>query len=1088
MKLLIVTIVTYLLIINIGLTSSARILAIFPIPSYSHQIVYNSICKHLISRGHQVTLVTTDPITDTNLENLTQIDVSHNYKQYEHLNFISIRSTYSWLDILDHYIFEIGHKLSENIFDHSDFKKIYAPDSNEKFDLIIVEVIYTPAIYAFGHRFKAPLIGMISMGPLQISHFMVGNPVIPSHPSSYEINKDFDKNLPLWKRIHNYVVIWWHIHVTCYYKMYKPQQEIAEKYLGKIPSIRELEKNISILFVNQREEISFTRPNVPNVINFGGLHIANNITSKPLPKELKDFMDNAVNGFIYVSLGTNVNPSTFPKKLIDTFCQVFSNLPTKIVWKFKGNCLKRLDNLYTANWFPQQKILAHPNLKLFVYQGGLQSTEEAIHFGIPLVGIPVLADQDMLVLKMVSLGVCKSVEILQMTKEVLNEAIMEVLHNKSYKENMLKLKNLIEDKPFDTMGNVIWWIEYVIRHKGASHLRSSIVDEPWYQRYDTDVIAFLSVTLFIITIPSLYIAFKLFVIIMKCYATLLSKEKKKKKLKKISVEIFEVKGTYSPVRLKVGRKYIIMKLLIVTVITCLLTINIGITNSARILAVFPIPSYSHQIVYTSICRNLNLRGHQVTLVTPNPISDTNLTNLTQIDISYSYKLLTNINFLEARPVYSWNDLLNLYLFDMGRNFSENVFKHPDFKKIYAPDSNEKFDVILVEAIMTPAIYGFGHRFKAPLIGMHSLGLDVHSHFIFGNPVIPSHPSTYQFKKDIGFNLSFWERVHIYVLSWWHMHVTCNNKVYKPQQEIAEKYLGKIPSVKELEKNISILFVNQREEISFTRPNVPNIINIGGLHVKNDILNNPLPKELKDFIDNAVNGFIYVSLGTNVNPSKFTKKIVDTFCHVFSNLPTNVVWKFNGNCSKRLDNLYTANWFPQQKILAHPNLKLFVYQGGLQSTEEAIHFGIPLVGIPVLADQDMLVLKMVSLGVCKSVEILQMTKEVLNEAIMEVLHNKSYKENMLKLKNLIEDKPFDTMDNVIWWIEYVIRHKGASHLRSSIVDEPWYQRYDTDVIAFLSVTLFIITVLSLYIAFKLFVIIMKCYATLLSKEKKKKKLS
>ncbi|XP_043503397.1 UDP-glucosyltransferase 2-like, partial [Polistes fuscatus] len=464
---LIATTVTFLLIHNIGFTSSARILAIMPTPSYSHQIVYHSIFRNLNLRGHHITLVTPNLLPDKNLKNFTQIDISHSYKLIKTLNFLETRHEYSWLEIIGLLLFELSEKICILIFEHPDFKKIYAPDSNEKFDLVMVEAIWTPAILAFGHRFKAPLIGVFPSGLTQMSHFFMGNPMIPSHPSSYELN--------------------------------------IEKYLGNIPPIRELEKNISILFMDQQEEISFTRPNVANIINFSGLHIANNVTNKPLPKGLKEFIDNGSNGFIYVSLGTNIHPSMFPKKLLDIFFNVFSNLPVKVVWKFNGNILKIPENIYIAAWFPQQTILAHPNLKLFVYQGGLQSTEEAIHFGVPLVGIPVIADQDMNVIKMESLGTCRSVDILQITRESLNEAIMDILNNKSYKENMLKLKNLIKDKPYNSTEKVIWWTEYVIRHKGAPHLRSSIVDEPWYQRYNTDVIAFLSVTLFIIALLYLYV-------------------------------------------------------------------------------------------------------------------------------------------------------------------------------------------------------------------------------------------------------------------------------------------------------------------------------------------------------------------------------------------------------------------------------------------------------------------------------------------------------------------------------------------------------------------------------------------------------
>jgi hypothetical protein len=40
----------------------ARILGIFPSPSFSHQIVFQTIMKALAARGHQVTVISTDPL------------------------------------------------------------------------------------------------------------------------------------------------------------------------------------------------------------------------------------------------------------------------------------------------------------------------------------------------------------------------------------------------------------------------------------------------------------------------------------------------------------------------------------------------------------------------------------------------------------------------------------------------------------------------------------------------------------------------------------------------------------------------------------------------------------------------------------------------------------------------------------------------------------------------------------------------------------------------------------------------------------------------------------------------------------------
>lgn len=78
--------------------------------------------------------------------------------------------------------------------------------------------------------------------------------------------------------------------------------------------------------------------------------------------------------------------------------------------------------------------------------------------------------------------------------------------------------------------------------------------------------------------------------------------------------------------------------------------------------------------------------------------------------------------------------------------------------------------------------------------------------------------------------------------------------------------------------------------------------------------------------------------------------------------------------------------------------------------------------------------------------------------------------MLKLKAMNEDKPNNLLENAIWWIEFVIRHKDVSHFRCSIAYDPWYQRYDMDIIAVLSIAIFVILFCTLVIIYKLLKII------------------
>lgn len=125
---------------------------------------------------------------------------------------------------------------------------------------------------------------------------------------------------------------------------------------------------------------------------------------------MQSFLDNAKHGAVYFSLGTNVQSTAFDEEQKNIIMEILSDLPYKVLWKYEGKDLKgKPENVLTAAWFPQQDILSknqnyflhefkflqieHPNVKVFITQGGLQSIEEAIFANVPMVGLPFFADQ-----------------------------------------------------------------------------------------------------------------------------------------------------------------------------------------------------------------------------------------------------------------------------------------------------------------------------------------------------------------------------------------------------------------------------------------------------------------------------------------------------------------------------------------------------------------------------------------------------------------------------------------------------------------------------------------------------------------------
>lgn len=57
----------------------------------------------------------------------------------------------------------------------------------------------------------------------------------------------------------------------------------------------------------------------------------------------------------------------------------------------------------------------------------------------------------------------------------------------------------------------------------------------------------------------------------------------------------------------------------------------------------------------------------------------------------------------------------------------------------------------------------------------------------------------------------------------------------------------------------------------------------------------------------------------------------------------------------------------------------------------------------------------------------------------------YREKIKEISAVIYDQPMTGIERSVWWVEHVIRTKGARYLRSPALDIPVYQYYFLDVI-------------------------------------------
>ena len=70
----------------------------------------------------------------------------------------------------------------------------------------------------------------------------------------------------------------------------------------------------------------------------------------------------------------------------------------------------------------------------------------------------------------------------------------------------------------------------------------------------------------------------------------------------------------------------------------------------------------------------------------------------------------------------------------------------------------------------------------------------------------------------------------------------------------------------------------------------------------------------------------------------------------------------------------------------------------------------------------------------------------------------FKQRAKQISALLKDRRRTPLQESCDWIEYVLRHGGARHLRAQVFNIPWYQYYLLDVMAFLvAVVTFVVMV-------------------------------
>ncbi|XP_053951922.1 UDP-glycosyltransferase UGT5-like isoform X4 [Anastrepha ludens] len=485
-----------------------------------------------------------------------------------------------------------------------------------------------------------------------------------------------------------------------------------------------------------------------------------------------------------------------------------------------------------------------------------------------------------------------------------------------------------------------------------------------------------------------------------------------------------------------------LSLIALSVVLVLSTI-IHSSDGARILAFFPTTMRSHQLMNCALANALAQAGHSVTVL--------GATRNVYPSAKYRYiridgptigdnvtKLVINMPDMTG---FKYTGLLHPLLRTHNATLAQPRIKQ--FLRSYKEDS---FDLLLITYVGNDFHLGLGAHFKCPIV-MFSVAAPTQK---LHNWLANSHEISYVPTRLSGLMqpMAFHDRVLNFL--WYLFEVfAIDNFMEAPLQEFYNYNFppDRYPPLDEVRKNVSLVFVNHHFSQGPIRPNVPNLIEIGGIQIKEKP--DPLPADIGKVLDEAKEGVIYFSLGTNIQSTHLTEEKAKIMFNVISKLPYKVLWKWgDSDRPGQSNNIIYKDWLPQDDILAHPNIKLFITHGGMGSVVEAQYHGVPMVGIPLFGDQPSNMANVERSGYGLSVDYITLSEESLNKAIQEVLHNPKYTKTVRDFSRLYRDRPMSPRETVVYWVEYVLRHNGAKHMQSPAVHMNRWQLMSLDVIGFL----------------------------------------
>ena len=250
------------------------------------------------------------------------------------------------------------------------------------------------------------------------------------------------------------------------------------------------------------------------------------------------------------------------------------------------------------------------------------------------------------------------------------------------------------------------------------------------------------------------------------------------------------------------------------------------TSPYKILVLNPFPGRSHSMSVLRITEGLIQKGHQVTSVGYFPV-ETSVPNYVHKNLTKAenvYVSFFNLSSFTGSRVQRWNVMKIVHQY--SSTICGTDFASDSVRKLANEISN--FDVIIIPMFCTDCFLSFMYKLKAPVVGIVSLGI---MEWLIENSGSTNHPAYIPNNlMDYANPMSFWVRTENLLVGWFQSFYY-KQFIESIGEEVAREYFGEeLPSLRSLARQVNPLLSNSHFTYFFSRPLVPSVMEIGGIHL------------------------------------------------------------------------------------------------------------------------------------------------------------------------------------------------------------------------------------------------------------------